>query len=94
MTPRLREKETGIKQAQQCFFVPEGEKVFRATPSAVAMFTRGVIDQCLRELQRRARESGGRSYIQLFDSDEHDDNLWFVEDNGEGAITALPGSGY
>lgn len=53
-----------------------------------------VIDQCLRELRQRARESGGLPYIQVFDSDEHDDNLWLVEDNDEQAIAALAGSEY
>ena len=45
------EKGTGIEQAQPCFFVPDGEKVFRATPVAVEMFTRDAIDRCLGELQ-------------------------------------------
>ena len=83
-------REASIRFIHAC----RKDTVFRATPSAVAMFTRGVIDQCLRELQQRARESGGLSYIQVFDSDEHDDNLLFVEDNGEGAVTALPGNEY
>ena len=94
MTLRLREKGTGIEQHRPCFFVAGPEKPFRATPNAVAMFTREVIDRCLRELQERARQSGGLAYIQVFDSDEHADNLWFVDDNGEGAITALQGSEY
>ena len=94
MTLQLRAEGTGIEQALPCFFVPGPEKPFRAIPNAVAMFTREVIDQCLRELQQRAKQSGGLSYIQVFDSNEHADNLWFVEDNGEQAITALPGSEY
>ena len=93
MTLRLR-KGTGIEQAQPCFFEPSPERPFRATPNAVAMFTREVIDQCLTKLQTFANQSGGLAYIQVFDSDQHDDNLWFVEDNGEGVITALAGGEY
>ena len=39
-------------------------------------------------------QSGGLFYIGVFDSDEHADNLWFVNDNGDGVITALPESEY
>ena len=67
--------------------MPDPEKPFWATPNAVAIFTRKVIDRCLQELQERARQSTGLIYIAVVDSDVRNDNLWFVEDNGEGAIT-------
>ena len=94
MTLQLREQRRSIDQHPSCFFVPDSEKPFRVTPNAVSMFTREVIDECLRELQDRGRQSGGLSYIQVFDSDEHNEDLWFVEDKGEGAITALLMSEY
>lgn len=53
----------------------------------MAIFTRKVIDRYLQELQERARQSTGLIYIAVVDSDERNHNLWFVEDNGEGAIT-------
>jgi len=41
-----------------------------------------------------ARANGGLEYVQVFDADDGNENLWFVEDDGEGAITALLPSEY
>lgn len=58
------------------------------------MYTRPQIESCLSTLQQAARSANGLEYAQVFESDEHRENLWFIEDNGEGAITALLPSEY
>ena len=58
------------------------------------MYTREQIVRCLLVLQMAARAADGLEYAQVFESDEHRENLWFIEDDGEGAITALLPSEY
>jgi hypothetical protein len=64
------------------------------TPGAIRVYTRAEIDRCLATLQAAASEAGGLGYAQAFDSDERAEPLWFIEDAGEGAITALLPSEY
>jgi hypothetical protein len=75
-------------------FRPSSEKPFVATPAAVEMYTQEVIIACWQVLCRRAEEHNGLDYLQVFESDEHDENLWFIEDGSGGAITALLPSDY
>jgi hypothetical protein len=64
------------------------------TAGALRTYTREEILWCLATLQETARAAGGLEYAQVFDSDSHPENLWFIEDDGEGAITALLPSEY
>jgi hypothetical protein len=75
------------------FFIPSPDKPFRITDGAIRRFTREAIEACLVEVQDRARQSGGLPYVQIFDA-EGEDNLYLVDDDGEGAITACLGSEY
>jgi hypothetical protein len=95
MTLHLREQgSSGTCERSDWFFVRDAEKPFRVTPAAARMFTRERIEGCLGELQERARQSGGLFYIQSFRGEGYDDDLWLIEDDGEGAITACLRSAY
>ena len=58
------------------------------------MYREEVILDCLRILHLRARQHQGLDYLQVFESNEHCENLWFIEDGPGGAITALLPSDY
>lgn len=95
MTLRLRPQETPLDHPRsRHFFTPNAGKPFRVTPGVLRMYTREQIECSLATLQEAARAANGLEYAQAFDSDEHPENLWFIEDNGEGAITALLPSEY
>ena len=76
------------------FFTPDAAKPFRVTAGALRVFTRSEIAWCLATLQDAARSAGGLEYAQAFESNEGRCPLWFIEDDGEGAITALLPSEY
>ncbi|NLX98248.1 MAG: hypothetical protein GXY83_18980 [Rhodopirellula sp.] len=95
MTLKLRAQETPLDDPRsRYFFTPHADRPFRVTAGALRMYTRAEIAACLATLQDAARAVGGLEYAQAFDSDEHPENLWFIEDDGEGAITALLPSEY
>ena len=95
MTLRLRQQQAPLDDPRSRYlFTPDAGKPFRVTPGALSTYTRAEIDRCLATLQNAARAAGGLEYAQAFDSDEHPENLWFIEDDGEGAITALLPSEY
>jgi hypothetical protein len=95
MTLQLRPQETPLDAPRsRHFFTPDATKPFRVTPGVLRMYTRREIAWCLATLQDAARAANGLDYAQVFDSDEHPENLWFIEDNGERAITALLPSEY
>ena len=95
MTLKLRAQDTPLDDPRsRHFFTPNAAKPFRVTAGALRAFTRSEIAWCLATLQNAARAAGGLDYAQVFDSDEHPENLWFIEDDGEGAITALLPSEY
>ena len=48
-----------------------------------------MIIACWQVLLQKAEEHNGIDYLQVFESDGHDENLWFIEDGPAGAITAL-----
>ena len=90
MTLKLRPQETPPDHPRsRYFFTPHAWKPFRVTPGVLRTYTRAEIARCLAMLQNAARAANGLEYAQAFDSDEHPENLWFIEDDGEGAITAL-----
>jgi len=95
MTLALRPQELPLDHPQsRHFFQPGPEKPLVATPGVRRLYTRDEIAVCLRTLQEAARAANGLEYGQAFDSDEHAENLCFIEDHGEGAITALLPSEY
>ena len=95
MTLRLRSQETPLDDPRsRHFFTPHAAKAFRVTAGVLRTYTRDEIAWCLATLQNAAHAAGGLEYAQVFDCDEHAENLWFIEDDGEGAITALLPSEY
>lgn len=75
-------------------FQPSPDKPFVATPAAIELYSREVIIGCWNVLRQRADEHSGLDYLQVFESDDHDEDLWFIEDGPGGAITALLPSDY
>ena len=75
-------------------FQPGPEKPFVATPSAIDMYTQEVIVACWRVLREIADEHRGLDYLQVFESDVHEEDVWYIEDDEGGAITALLPSDY
>jgi len=90
MALRLRSQETPFDDSRsRHFFLPHAGKPFRATAGVLRMYTREQIAGCLLAVQLAAVAADGLEYAQVFESDEHPENLWFIEDDSEGAITAL-----
>ena len=75
-------------------FLPTESKPFVATRAAIEMYREETILRCLRILRQQADQHGGLDYLQVFDSDSHDEDLWFLEDGEGGAITAMLPSDY
>ena len=75
-------------------FQPAPDKPFVATPAAIEMYANEVIIACWQVLRGKADQHNGLDYLQVFESDDHDENLWFIEDGPGGAITALLPSDY
>ena len=75
-------------------FQPGPDKPFVATRPAIEMYTHQTIIACWQVLRRMADEHQGLDYLQVFESDEHDESLWYIEDGDGGAITALLPSDY
>jgi len=65
-----------------------------ATREAVELYGHAVILDCLRQLQWEAQQYQGLDYVQVFESPDHREPLWFIEDGEGGAITALLPSDY
>lgn len=65
------------------------DKPFVATPAAIELYSNEMIIACWQVLRGKADQHGGLDYLQVFESDDHDENLWFIEDGPGGAITAL-----
>lgn len=91
----LRPQATPLDDpASRWFFVPEDGKPFRTTAGAIATYTREEIAWCLATLQAAARAADGLEHGQAFDADDGRPPLWFIDDDGERAITALLPSEY
>ena len=75
-------------------FRPAPDKPFLATRAAIEMYSHEVIVACWQLLRQKADEHSGLDYLQVFEDDEHEENLWFIEDGPGGAITALLPSDY
>ena len=93
--PNLRPQEIPLDDPQSCeMFVPSVDKPFVATPAAIEMYGRETILACLTVLQEAAVANAGIDYLQVFESDDSKEKLWFIEDGSGGAITALLPSDY
>ena len=75
-------------------FVPSVVKPFVATPAAIEMYGRETILACLAVLQDAAVANAGLDYLQVFESPDTSERLWFIEDGSGGAITAMLPSDY
>ncbi|MFO0945649.1 MAG: hypothetical protein U1D30_06855 [Planctomycetota bacterium] len=75
-------------------FQPGPEKPLVATRSAIEKYSFEVILACWEVLRQKADEHHGLDYLQVFESEEVDEELWFIEDGPGGAITALLPSDY
>jgi hypothetical protein len=76
-------------------FRPGPEKPFVATSAAIEAHRQEVILRCLRLLQEQAELHRGLDYLQIFqNSRPGGEDLWFIEDDAGGAITALLPSDY
>ena len=71
------------------FFQPCPTKPFVATPAALDTFGLDLILTCLKHLQRQAHRFDGLDYLQVFQTLDGSETLWFIEDGPGGAITAL-----
>ncbi|MCA8999488.1 MAG: hypothetical protein KDA80_21010 [Planctomycetaceae bacterium] len=88
--PRLKSQEIPLDDPESTnMFRPGPDKPFVATPAAIAMYSQETILACWQVLRTLADEQQGLDYLQVFESDDHDENLWFIEDGAGGAITAL-----
>lgn len=75
-------------------FTPSPDKPLVATPAAVQLYSHEVIMACWSVLRQKADEHRGLDYVQVFQSEDHAESLWFIEDGPGGAITALLPSDY
>ena len=80
--------------ASSCFFRPSADKPFLATPAALAAYGEEEILRCLAYLRGQAEIHNGMDYLQVFESPDKPEPLWFIEDGPGGAITALLPSDY
>ena len=88
--PILRPQEIPLNDPQSCeMFVPSADKPFVATPAAIEMYGQETILACLQLLQQSAIEYVGIDYLQVFESADRPEKLWFIEDGPGGCITAL-----
>jgi len=94
-TLRLKPQEIPLSDpASNYFFRPSADKPFLATPAAIAEYGQLHILRCLGYLWGQAEIHNGLDYLQVFQSPEKAEPLWFIEDGPGGAITALLPSDY
>ena len=93
--PILRPQEIPFDDPQSCeMFIPNAAKPLVATPAAIEMYGHETILACLSVLQEAAVREAGLDYLQVFESSDKQEKLWFIEDGSGGAITALLPSDY
>ncbi|MCA8998103.1 MAG: hypothetical protein KDA80_13990 [Planctomycetaceae bacterium] len=93
--PTLKSQEIPYDDPESTnMFLPGPKKPFVATPAAIEMYSEEVILACWQVLRQQADLHQGIDYLQVFESSEHPENLWFIEDGSGGAITALLASDY
>ena len=67
-------------------------KPFHATPGARETFSIPLLLFCLVQLQKLAADEDGLDYMQVFETEGDQPNLWFIEDGQ--VVTALLPSEY
>ena len=88
--PSLKPQEVPFDDPDSTnMFRPGPEKPLVATPAAIELYSHETIINCFRVLRQLADEHGGLDYLQVFESADGSENLWFMEDGEGGAITAL-----
>ncbi len=93
--PRLKPQEIPLDHPDSNnMFRPGPNKPFVATPAAINMYTNEIVVACWALLREKADHHNGLDYLQIFESDQHDSDLWYIEDGPGGAITALLPSDY
>ncbi len=93
--PSLKQQEIPLDDPESCnMFRPGPDKPLVATRGAVEMYSHEVIMGCWQVLCQKAEEHSGIDYLQVFESEQHNENLWFIEDGPGGAISALLPSDY
>ena len=86
----LKPQEPPLDHPDSCQrFQPRPDKPFLATPGAIERFSHETIIACLLVLQQKAATHDGIDYLQVFESTDDGDRLWFIEDGEGGAITAM-----
>lgn len=89
-SPRLKRQEIPFDHPDsRNRFQASPDKPLLATPAAVDAYSMETIVACYRVLNELARLRDGLDYLQVFESQGEDENLWFLEDGQGGAITAL-----
>jgi hypothetical protein len=93
--PTWKPQEIPLDDPESCnMFAPSAEKPFVATPAVIDMYGRETILACLQVLQDAAAANASLDYLQVFESVDKPEKLWFIEDGPGGAITALLPSDY
>lgn len=93
--PSLKQQEIPLKHPESChMFLPGPDKPLVATPAAIEMYSHETIIACWHVLCELASRHDGLDYLQVFETRECTENLWFIEDGTGGAITALLPSDY
>ena len=93
--PTWKAQEIPLDHPGSCnMFAPSADKPFVATPAAIEMYGQETILACLRLLQEAAEKHGGIDYLQIFESADKPEKLWFIEDGPSGAVNALLPSDY
>ena len=88
--PSLKPQEIPLDDPESNnMFRPRPDKPFVATPAAIELYTQEVIVACLNLLRQKADLHYGIDYLQIFESPDMPEALWFIEDGPGGAITAL-----
>jgi hypothetical protein len=91
----LKPQEIPLDHPDSCYmFQPSAEKPLTATPAAVAQYSLDVIVARWKILQLLAKQHQGLDYLQVFEAENQSEDLWFIEDDDGGAITAMLPSDY
>lgn len=87
----LKSQELPFDHPRSCYRLrPTESKQFVATAAAIDAYRQDVITRCLQVLHQQADLQDGLDYLQVFvDQQQAREDLWFIEDDEGGAITAL-----
>ena len=93
--PSLKMQEIPFDHPDSCCrFIPSEKKPLLSTPAAIEMYSHQTVLACYLVLRELAELKDGIDYLQVFEDETKDENLWFIEDGDGGAITGLLPSDY